>query len=154
MGASLYRRYLQVNLILIARRQDKLNELKDELEKKHSVQVNTIAKDLSLTGAGKELFNEIQSLGIQVDYLMNNAGFGLVGKFRGMKGKVLAQHGGGKGASAETRSVDVEFAISPAEPCRRRSNIRSRFAKQSPRVATWSSLSKKQLSLWSARSNH
>jgi len=69
------------NLIIVAQRQDKLNELKDELEKKHSVQVNTIAKDLSLTGASKELFNEVQSLGIQVDYLMNNAGFGLVGKF-------------------------------------------------------------------------
>ena len=69
------------NLILVARRQDKLNELKAELEKKHGVQVNTIAKDLSVAGAAKELFNEVQSLGIQVDYLMNNAGFGLVGKF-------------------------------------------------------------------------
>jgi|TARA_B110000879_G_scaffold141970_1_gene184787 hypothetical protein len=69
------------NLILVARREDKLNELKAELEKKHSIQVNTIAKDLSVAGACKELFNEVQSLGIQVDYLMNNAGFGLGGKF-------------------------------------------------------------------------
>ena len=69
------------NLILVARREDKLNELKAELEKKHSIQVNTIAKDLSVAVAGKELFNEVQSLGIQVDYLMNNAGFGLGGKF-------------------------------------------------------------------------
>ena len=61
------------NLILVARREDKLNELKAELEKKHSIQVNTIAKDLSVAGACKELFNEVQSLGIQVDYLMNNA---------------------------------------------------------------------------------
>jgi len=69
------------NLILVARGQDKLNDLKAELEKKHGIQVNTIAKDLSETGAAKELFNEIESLDIQVDYLMNNAGFGLVGKF-------------------------------------------------------------------------
>ena len=69
------------NLILVARRQGKLNELKAELEKKHGVRVNTIAKDLSVAGAAKELFNEVESLGIQVDYLMNNAGFGLVGKF-------------------------------------------------------------------------
>tara|TARA_B110001452_G_C15217232_1_gene422065 strand:+ start:1126 stop:1905 length:780 start_codon:yes stop_codon:yes gene_type:complete len=69
------------NLILVARGQDKLNELKAELEKKHGIKVNTIAKDLSQIGAAKELFNEVESLGIQVDYLINNAGFGLVGKF-------------------------------------------------------------------------
>ncbi len=69
------------NLILVARNQDKLNELKTELEKKHKVQVTIIPKDLSLIGAAKKLFNEIQSLDIQVDYLMNNAGIGLVGKF-------------------------------------------------------------------------
>lgn len=69
------------NLILVARRHDKLNELKVELEKKHRIQVNTIAKDLSVAGAAKELFNEVESLGIQVDYLMNNASFGLRGKF-------------------------------------------------------------------------
>jgi short-subunit dehydrogenase len=69
------------NLILVARTKDKLNEVKAELEKKHKVRVHTIAKDLSADGAAKELFKEVQSLGIQVDYLMNNAGFGLVGKF-------------------------------------------------------------------------
>ena len=69
------------NLILVARSKDKLNELKVELEKKHKVLVSIIPKDLSATGAAKELFNKVQSLGIQVDYLMNNAGFGLVGKF-------------------------------------------------------------------------
>lgn len=69
------------NLILVARSKDKLNELKVELEKKHKVLVSIIPKDLSAAGAAKELFIEVQSLGIQVDYLMNNAGFGLVGKF-------------------------------------------------------------------------
>ena len=69
------------NLVLVARGKDKLNELKVELEKKHEVLVSIIQKDLSVTGAAKELFNEVQSLGVQVDYLMNNAGFGLVGKF-------------------------------------------------------------------------
>lgn len=69
------------NLILVARSKDKLNELKVELEKKHKVLVSIIPKDLCAAGAAKELFIEVQSLGIQVDYLMNNAGFGLVGKF-------------------------------------------------------------------------
>lgn len=69
------------NLILVARRQDKLNELKVELKGKHEITVHTITKDLSKVGAAKELFNEVEYLGLQVDYLMNNAGFGLVGKF-------------------------------------------------------------------------
>lgn len=69
------------DLILVARRQDKLNELKAKLEKKYGIQVNTIVKDLSVVGSAQELFKEIESKNIQVDYLMNNAGFGLVGKF-------------------------------------------------------------------------
>jgi len=69
------------NLILVARRLNELNELKAKLEKNHGVQIRIIAKDLSVVGAAKELFNEVESLGIQVDYLMNNAGFGLRGKF-------------------------------------------------------------------------
>jgi short-subunit dehydrogenase len=69
------------NLIIVARRQDKLNELKAQLEVKYDVKVHTIVKDLSVVGAAKELFNEVESKGIQVDFLMNNAGFGLRGKF-------------------------------------------------------------------------
>lgn len=69
------------NLILVSRNRDKLNALKDQLEKKYGIRVDVIAKDLSLVGASKEVFDEVQTLGIQVDYLINNAGFGLVGKF-------------------------------------------------------------------------
>lgn len=69
------------NLILVSRNRDKLNALKEQLEKKYGIRVDVIAKDLSLAGASKEVFDDVQTLGIQVDYLMNNAGFGLVGKF-------------------------------------------------------------------------
>lgn len=69
------------NLIVVARREDKLDALKFELEKKYSVSVTTIVKDLSKPNAAKELFDEVQNLNIQVDYLINNAGFGLRGKF-------------------------------------------------------------------------
>lgn len=69
------------DLIIVARRKDKLNELKAQLEKKHGNRVTAIAKDLSVAGAAKELFNEVEASGIQVDYLLNNAGFGLRGKF-------------------------------------------------------------------------
>ncbi|WP_353779729.1 SDR family NAD(P)-dependent oxidoreductase [Winogradskyella sp. 3972H.M.0a.05] len=69
------------NVIIVARRQEKLNDLKAELEQKHNVKVMTIVKDLSKPEAARELFTEVKQTGIQVDYLINNAGFGLRGKF-------------------------------------------------------------------------
>ena len=69
------------DLIIVARRAEKLTALKLELEHKHSVNVMTITKDLSNPNAAKELFEDIQKLNIQIDYLINNAGFGLRGKF-------------------------------------------------------------------------
>lgn len=69
------------NLIIVARRGENLIELKNELEKKHNIQVTTLIKDLSIVGVAKEIYEEVKALNIQVDYLMNNAGFGLRGKF-------------------------------------------------------------------------
>lgn len=69
------------DLIIVARRLKKLEELKEELEKKHKVKVVPITKDLGAPGAPKEIFNELKDKNIQVDYLINNAGFGLRGKF-------------------------------------------------------------------------
>ena len=69
------------DLIIIARRKDKLIELKKELENKYTVKVKVIAKDLTLPEAAIEVYNEVKELGIQVDYLINNAGFGGRGYF-------------------------------------------------------------------------
>jgi hypothetical protein len=69
------------DLIIVARSKDKLEMLKTELEKKHSVKVTVIAKDLGLPEAPKEIYDEVKKAGIVVDYLINNAGFGGLGKF-------------------------------------------------------------------------
>lgn len=69
------------NLILVARREDKLLELKTELEKKYGIKVFIISKDLSQIGASKEVYDEVKKQHLSVDYLINNAGFGLRGKF-------------------------------------------------------------------------
>ena len=69
------------DLIIIARREEKLIELKKEIEEKHSIKVITITKDLSVTGAAKEVYDEVTKQAIRIDYLINNAGFGLRGKF-------------------------------------------------------------------------
>ncbi len=69
------------DLIIVARREEKLNQLKAELEQKHGVQVKVIGKDLSQQTAAKEIYDEVKSAGIEVEFLINNAGFGGRGKF-------------------------------------------------------------------------
>lgn len=69
------------DLVIVARSKDKLEKLKTELESKHSVKVMVIVKDLGLPEAPKEIYDEVKKAGIQIDYLVNNAGFGGLGKF-------------------------------------------------------------------------
>lgn len=69
------------DLIIVARSKDKLEELKNDLEKKHSVNVTVIEKDLTQASAPKEIYEEVKSKGIEIEYLINNAGFGGRGKF-------------------------------------------------------------------------
>lgn len=63
------------NLLLVARREDKLLALKQELEQAHNIQVQVLAQDLSLPGSARQLFDRTQALEIRVDLLINNAGF-------------------------------------------------------------------------------
>jgi hypothetical protein len=69
------------NLVVFARSEDKLKQLKQELEQKHQVKVQIIVKDLTKTNAPKEVYETIKNLGIEIDFLINNAGFGGLGKF-------------------------------------------------------------------------
>jgi short-subunit dehydrogenase len=73
------------DLVIVARRKYKLEELKKDLEEKYGVQVYTIAKDLSKSEAALELYDEVKKQGIEVEYLLNNAGFGGQGKFHERK---------------------------------------------------------------------
>ncbi len=73
------------DLVIVARSQEKLNELKLELEEKHKIKVLVIVKDLSLSYAAAEVYDEVSKKGIKVDYLINNAGFGGVGEFHERK---------------------------------------------------------------------
>jgi short-subunit dehydrogenase len=69
------------DLVLVARNKFKLDEIKIELEKQFKISVYTIGKDLSLINAAQEIYNETNKENIQVDYLINNAGFGDFGMF-------------------------------------------------------------------------
>lgn len=69
------------DLIIIARSEDKLNTLKAELEQKFEVSVTVIVKDLAKESAPREIYERVKESGIEIDYLINNAGFGGLGKF-------------------------------------------------------------------------
>ncbi|WP_418181048.1 SDR family NAD(P)-dependent oxidoreductase [Aliarcobacter lanthieri] len=69
------------DLVLIARDEDRLISLKNDLELKFSVKVVNIIIDLSVIGAAKEVYEKVKTLNIDIEYLFNNAGFGLLGKF-------------------------------------------------------------------------
>ena len=73
------------DLIIVARRKEKLEQLKSELETKHKIKVMVIAMDLGSAEAAQALYNQVKESKVQVDYLINNAGFGGLGKFHERK---------------------------------------------------------------------
>ncbi len=69
------------DLVLVARNKSKLDELKSELESQYKVSVYTIGKDLSAHNSAQGVYDETTKQNIQIDYLINNAGFGNFGMF-------------------------------------------------------------------------
>lgn len=70
-----------INLMLVARSEDKLLALSRELRTTQGVEVHVLALDLNDPGAAAEIQRECQFRGIEVDFLINNAGFGDYGVF-------------------------------------------------------------------------
>jgi uncharacterized protein len=65
------------DLIVTARRQDALQKLKADLEKEHKdIQVAVIVADLSKPDGAQSVYDQVKASGVQVDYVINNAGFG------------------------------------------------------------------------------
>lgn len=69
------------DLILVARRIEKLEKLKSELSIQQGITVHVIQKDLSEVGNAYELYDDVKRLGLEVTMLINNAGFGTYGNF-------------------------------------------------------------------------
>ena len=78
LGAEFARQLARrgANLVLVARRADRLQSLADELTRAHGVTVTVVARDLGLPDAGRTLRAELESRGIYATGLVNNAGFG------------------------------------------------------------------------------
>lgn len=69
------------DLILVARSGGLLKEVKNEFEMAYKVSVYVIEKDLLQVHAVQELYQEVKGKRLQVEYLINNAGFGNYGFF-------------------------------------------------------------------------
>lgn len=68
------------DLVLVARSEAKLNELAEELRSEHGSNVMVVARDLARPEVPQQIFDLLQQDGVQVDTVVNNAGFGLRGK--------------------------------------------------------------------------
>lgn len=69
------------NLVLVARSEEKLHQICDELMLKHGIIAHYIALDLTEFEADKKLFAETEKHGFEIEWLINNAGFGSMGEF-------------------------------------------------------------------------
>jgi uncharacterized protein len=69
------------DLVLIARSQAQLDSLAAELRQNTGRTVLTISQDLAEPGAADKVFQEVNRSGLSVDVLINNAAFGLLGRF-------------------------------------------------------------------------
>ncbi len=69
------------DLILVARRADILEKLRDELHLQYGTEVMLIPIDLTAPDAPQQVFDQVQAHGLQPMYLINNAGFGGTGLF-------------------------------------------------------------------------
>ena len=69
------------NLVLVARSKDKLEQLADDIRKEYAVQVKVIGADLSDMNEVQMVYDTCKAENIEVEYLINNAGFGDFGYF-------------------------------------------------------------------------
>ncbi|HYG16796.1 MAG TPA: SDR family oxidoreductase [Bacteroidia bacterium] len=67
-----------IHLILVARSLDKLQKIAADITERYKVNVTVLSKDLSVLSEAESLVNEVAP--VQIDYLVNNAGFGVFGK--------------------------------------------------------------------------
>ncbi len=69
------------HLVLVSENKEELENAAREIDNQHDIQIKLIIKDLSKPSAAQELYDDIVAYGSDIDVLVNNAGFGISGKF-------------------------------------------------------------------------
>src|SRR5580692_2475838 len=70
------------NLVLTARRRERLDQLAQKLTTAYKIQTKIFVADLTQADAPEEIFQFTKGQGIEVELLINNAGFGAYGEFQ------------------------------------------------------------------------
>jgi len=70
------------NLVLVARRKELLDNIKQRIKQKHSINIDVVTMDLATLDAAERLVQKITEQHIEVDVLINNAGFGILGELQ------------------------------------------------------------------------
>jgi len=70
-----------MSLVLVARSEERLRELAEEVSRRYGVRAEVIVADLSQDQAALRIQQEVQQRGLEIDLLVNNAGFGANGYF-------------------------------------------------------------------------
>ncbi len=69
------------HLVLVARRDERLRELREEISSRNGVSIECVPMDLVETDAPQRLYDQINDLGRPIDVLVNNAGLAVFGDF-------------------------------------------------------------------------
>lgn len=69
------------DLVLVARNGERLEEIKKDVEQKYNIKALVVAKDLCSPSGADEVYKATKQTGINIDVLVNNAGFGDFGEF-------------------------------------------------------------------------
>ncbi|MFA5321864.1 MAG: SDR family oxidoreductase [Smithella sp.] len=121
------------HLVLVARRKDRLEILKKELEGSYNIRVDVIPADLSTIGGCEELLSIIDKERLSIDILINNAGFGYEGDFINQNFErlnemialnvttltLLTKHFGGLMAGRQSGYILLTSSIGGFTPCPR-----------------------------------
>lgn len=83
IGEHLARRFASArfDVVLVARREDRLQALADELAKGQGIQATAVPADLADPDAPRSVYSRVEAMGLEVDVLVNNAGFAVNGPF-------------------------------------------------------------------------
>jgi short-subunit dehydrogenase len=83
LGAEFAKQLAQrgTNLILSARSGEKLQRLAEDLSRVNGIASHALVADLGAPGGSRALLEQVESLGMHVSHVVNNAGFGSAGPF-------------------------------------------------------------------------
>lgn len=71
------------DLVVVARREERLEDLADDVEDDHGATVHVVPMDLAADGGAEALHDAVSDLDVRVDALVNNVGIGTYGPFKG-----------------------------------------------------------------------